>query len=84
MVKTQKQYSFNLKYELISDVHVHFIFITSSENLGGEVYLTAYLGMSSENVNSLQNLLLLHSRSFCITYERPNKNSCFNCVSVCV
>ena len=68
----------HLKYEPISDVRVHFIFVTSSEKCGG-VYLTAYLGMSSEDVNSLQNLLLLHSRSFHITYERCNKNGCFNC-----
>ena len=36
----------------------------------------------SENMNSLQYLLLLHRRSFGITYERPNKNEHFNCMKM--
>ena len=39
------------KYELISDVHVHFILFTSSDNYRG-VYLTPYLDTSCENMNS--------------------------------
>ena len=55
------------KYELISDVCVHFTLFTSSDNYW-EVYLTAYLDTWSKNMNSFWVWVLLHRGLF---YERP-------------
>ena len=57
-VSLQLIWPLHLKYELIYDVSVHFILVTSSDKFWG-VYLTAYLGTSSENLNS--HLILVTS-----------------------
>ena len=59
------------KYELISDVCVHFILFTSSDNYGGYIWQLIW-ALHLKTWTHLPFYALLHRKSFCITYKRPN------------
>ena len=66
-LKTWPNSAIHFEWALIDDIDQQRLHLLSQTVLWG-VYLTAYLGTSSENLNSLQNLLLLHRGLF---YKRP-------------